>query len=573
MADSPNLPGAHAWRLSPQRPNGPPDMPMEFFKFLRELVDYIAQTDGNSAELADILARLEELESQTDADIVGLQSVQVLGTLADGEVVLQLRGDEGSPGNTYYYGTDGVGDKGYNPVSDAFTQGDGVQLTTGSDGVTEIAHGDTSSVADISASFTGGTVPDEISLTFDEFGHVLTRTITGRTLDHNDTGSIQGGNTTERYHFTEAEHTGLLPWASEDPADYALITQTITNGDTTHSPSGDAVFDALATKADDSAVVHLAGTETITGDKSATGLFTWASNGSSGRYTVSTGVLPTWQFVGDSFALMGRASPNANSGGLYFVKSRGATPGSHGDVIASDQLGAMLFEGSLGGVMSRAAAIVVSVSGTPGSTIPGIISFQTRNAAGTLDNRLRITPEGTMEPGANNAYDIGSTIRRWREIFAINGTINTSDAREKTVPRDLTSAELSCAADLAALPSMFQWLHAIEAKGDDARLHCSPTVQSVIACMESHGLDPFRYGFVCYDKWDEQPEVWSEWPEQEEVRDEDGNVIQPAIEAGRELVQEYRPAGDLYSLRPSELQFFIARGQEERLRKLEALLS
>lgn len=33
------------------------------------------------------------------------------------------------------------------------------------------------------------------------------------------------------------------------PTGLALITQTITNGDTTHAPSGDAVFDALAAKA------------------------------------------------------------------------------------------------------------------------------------------------------------------------------------------------------------------------------------------------------------------------------------------------------------------------------------
>lgn len=64
--------------------------------------------------------------------------------------------------------------------------------------------------------------------------------------DHNLLAGLQGGTAGEYYHFTSAEHAGLLPWSSEDPADYPLITQTITNGDTTHSPSGDAVFDALA---------------------------------------------------------------------------------------------------------------------------------------------------------------------------------------------------------------------------------------------------------------------------------------------------------------------------------------
>lgn len=46
-----------------------------------------------------------------------------------------------------------------------------------------------------------------------------------------------------------------------------IITQTITDGDTLHSPSGNAVFDALFLKANDADVVHKAGAETIIGKK------------------------------------------------------------------------------------------------------------------------------------------------------------------------------------------------------------------------------------------------------------------------------------------------------------------
>jgi hypothetical protein len=47
----------------------------------------------------------------------------------------------------------------------------------------------------------------------------------------------------------------------------AKVTQTITNGVTATAPSEDAVFDALALKANDSNVVHLTGLETIAGTK------------------------------------------------------------------------------------------------------------------------------------------------------------------------------------------------------------------------------------------------------------------------------------------------------------------
>ena len=71
---------------------------------------------------------------------------------------------------------------------------------------------------------------------------------------------------------------GYTPYNSTNPSGYqtasqvqaiadAKVVQTITNGVTTTAPSEDAVFDALALKANDNAVMHLSGTETITGVK------------------------------------------------------------------------------------------------------------------------------------------------------------------------------------------------------------------------------------------------------------------------------------------------------------------
>ena len=38
---------------------------------------------------------------------------------------------------------------------------------------------------------------------------------------------------------------------------------------------------------------------------------------------------------------------------------------------------------------------------------------------------------GGLSPGNNNFYDLGSSDRRWKVVYATNGTINTSDARQK----------------------------------------------------------------------------------------------------------------------------------------------
>lgn len=163
---------------------------------------------------------------------------------------------------------------------------------------------------------------------------------------------------------------------------------------------------------------------------------------------------------------------------------------------------------------------------------------------------------GRVSANADNTYPCGGANFRWTEVYATNGSINTSDDREKQDFRGLTEAELRCGIQLARDAQIFKWKHAVEEKGEAARMHCSPTVQQVISTMESFGLDPFRYGFVCYDEWDETPAVYDK-------------------ETG-ELVKEAMPAGNRYSLRPDELRSFVdaaivARQDdlENRLAKLE----
>lgn len=74
------------------------------------------------AQIAEILQRLDALEDGADADglIMGLDSVKVYGTLADGLVSVTLSGDVDKPGNTYLYGTGPDGVKGWYLLGDAF---------------------------------------------------------------------------------------------------------------------------------------------------------------------------------------------------------------------------------------------------------------------------------------------------------------------------------------------------------------------------------------------------------------------------------------------------------------------
>ncbi len=184
-------------------------------------------------------------------------------------------------------------------------------------------------------------------------------------------------------------------------------------------------------------------------------------------------------------------------------------------------------------------------------------------------NRLRIDTSGNTSPGVDNSLSCGTASLRWSVVYAGTGTINTSDAREKTDVVPLTTAELSASYDMSRAIGTYQWLSSVAEKGDAARHHAGLTVQQAIAIMREHGLDPMRYGFICYDAWPETEEVVVTWIAQEAVIDDEGGVITPAVEAGSKVMQPYRPAGDRYSFRYDELLLFIARGFAARLDALE----
>lgn len=153
-------------------------------------------------------------------------------------------------------------------------------------------------------------------------------------------------------------------------------------------------------------------------------------------------------------------------------------------------------------------------------------------AAATFAKALEILADrSAVRPGGDNLTTCGASGQRWSVVYSATGTINTSDAREKTAVRALTAAEIAAARDLSKEIGAFRFLSAVELKGDTAREHIGMTVQRAIEIMESHGLKPFHYGFICYDEWE---------------------------------------GGNRFSFRSDELLLFIARGFEARLAALEA---
>jgi hypothetical protein len=128
-----------------------------------------------------------------------------------------------------------------------------------------------------------------------------------------------------------------------------------------------------------------------------------------------------------------------------------------------------------------------------------------------------------LYPRADNAYSLGLASFRPTVLYAVSGTINTSDGREKQQIRDLDATEKLVALRCKQIIKTYKWNEAVAKKGDDARIHIGVIAQEVEQAFAAEGLDADKYGLFCYDEWEAK---------EEEVDEETGFVIQPALKAG-----------------------------------------
>ena len=131
----------------------------------------------------------------------------------------------------------------------------------------------------------------------------------------------------------------------------------------------------------------------------------------------------------------------------------------------------------------------------------------------------------------DNAIDLGNGSARFDDIYATNGTIQTSDRNEKQDIEALNDAETRVAQACKGLLRKFRWKDAVAEKGDDARIHFGIIAQDLQDAFAAEGLDAGRYAmFISSTWWETQTDV----PAVEavaEVLDEDGNVVTEAVEA------------------------------------------
>ena len=104
----------------------------------------------------------------------------------------------------------------------------------------------------------------------------------------------------------------------------------------------------------------------------------------------------------------------------------------------------------------------------------------------------------------DNAISLGDTGARFDDIYATNGTIQTSDRNEKQDIEELSDAERRVAVAAKGLLRKFRWNSSVADKGDEARIHFGIIAQDLQAAFEAEGLDAGRYAMFISTTWTDE---------------------------------------------------------------------
>jgi hypothetical protein len=171
------------------------------------------------------------------------------------------------------------------------------------------------------------------------------------------------------------------------------------------------------------------------------------------------------------------------------------------------------------------------------------------NQTGIYFNELGMLPM-TSGSISDDSRDIGQASYRWDDIYATNGTIQTSDQNEKQQIASLTDAEITAAKAISQLFKTFKWNSSVTERGDAARTHTGVIAQDVEAAMTAAGLDAGDYAFFISTDW---------------YVDADGNEVEADAEGAI--------AKNRKGIRYPELLSFVGAATEQRLANIETRLA
>lgn len=198
-----------------------------------------------------------------------------------------------------------------------------------------------------------------------------------------------------------------------------------------------AIQTQLNAKATDSLVVHLAGTETITGAKTFSGVLTEFSRPGSLAVQIT-----------DADAIR-RDGSNSSGPSRSYRKYRN-TFASPAIVASGDELGYIGFQGYDGSQLIEAAAIIAKVDGTPGTNdMPGRIGFHTvADGSNVLTEAMRVNNSHQLDMLAHKIIGLAAATAngealRFEQMQVVQYVIATTSTDFSTTSSTYQTSNLS----------------------------------------------------------------------------------------------------------------------------------
>ena len=265
--------------------------------------------------------------------------------------------------------------------------------------------------------------------------------------------------------------------------------------------------------------------------------------------------------------LAGKTTSDATGDGFFFDKSLGRINCHATDTIPMD-----IRRAGNDGVIAAFRSSSTTVFSIDVDGADGCIDGASNHSGIKLGTTSLIPRRNGAD--ANNNIDLGNATYRFDDIYATNGTINTSDANEKQDVADLTATEMLVAARISSLFKTFRWIDSVADKGDNARTHTGVIAQDVQAAFAAEGLDAGDYAlFTSATWWEHSVDVDAvEADEEEGINQRDAGVRIDVYETEAEA-----PEGSVevtrMGIRYTELLAFVSAYNDQRFATIEARLA
>jgi hypothetical protein len=258
----------------------------------------------------------------------------------------------------------------------------------------------------------------------------------------------------------------------------------------------------------------------ITPNASGTGVFTISSPATSTDRTLTLPDEAGTVLTGSGPINVNASAPNqavtVDASGNLLVGKTSASGSTQGAELRAD--------GRLLAVSTSDFAGYFNRKSTDGEIVRFVKDTTTVGSIGTVGGKIYIgSPDGSdaylrfesnqISPCSSvggvrdNVIDLGKPESRFDDIYATNGTIQTSDRNEKQDIEALSDAEQRVAVACKGLIRKFRWKDAVAEKGDAARIHFGIIAQDLQDAFAAEGLDAGRYAMFISSTWWETDRV------------------------------------------------------------------